>query len=251
MCPQPIPGPLVYDDGLSSNGAREWFKNMPLDVTINPDYICIFDDFTNLHGKALNATDMYDTSVKDAGASTALGADTLGGIATITSAATTGTDGGSIQMLNQCVQLQANKKLWFEARVKGSSVADQEMFVGLCKQIVTNPEDLLVANFARIGFELRASTAVVKASMGSGTADTVSSTGVSMADNTFIKLGFYFDGQQVQFFVDRLKKITTVASGVTPVIGTDLLSPAFESRSISAAGTRTGSIDYFMVIAER
>lgn len=246
MCPQMIPGPLVYDDGLSSNGARTWFKNYPMDAAHNPDYLVMFEDFGAR--KAADLTNDFD-SVKDAGA-TAISID-ANGHGKLLSTATTVNDGALVQTANQPVKLQTNKKMWFEARVQGSSVADMEMFVGLAKKVTTNPEDLLVANFARIGFELRGSSAVVKASMGTGAADSTASLGVTLADNTFVKLGFYFDGQNLFFFVDRVLKLSMSKTGVGPVLDTDALGIAFEERSISAAGTRSALIDYWMVIQER
>jgi hypothetical protein len=247
MAPQMIPGPLTYDDGLSSNGQREWFKNLPLDAAINPDFLYIMQDF-NDKSKVIDTTNDYTTIFTSTGTATI---QVSGSHLKLLSAATTVNDGGVICTAGQPILLQANKKCWFEARVQGSSVADMELFVGLSKVAAATPQSILAANFSRVGFELRGSTAVVKASMGSGSSDTISSTGVSMADNTFIKLGFYFDGQNIQFFVDRNKKLTSVLSGVGPVLGTDQLGLSFEERSISAAGTRSALLDYWFCVAER
>lgn len=246
---QPIPGALVYESAGSNTGPRAFFANMPLDTSINPDYISFFDDFTILHGKALNATDMYDASVKDASASVALSADILGGGATLSSQATTDNDGATLQCLNQFLMLQSNKKAWFEAKIKVSIAADCDMFIGLAKQIATNPEDIIASTLARVGFELVDGDASLMFSTCTGSVISRTDTGIDMADATYMIVGFYFNGTTCDVYVNRSKVLTGLLPGL--VVGTDLVSPAFFGLSGSATGTHTRAIDYWMAVVER
>lgn len=247
---QQIPGPLIYDEKSSTNN-RAFFAGMPLDAGLtNPDYICAFDDFSYEHGKALNATDMYDTSVKDSGASAAI-VSTLGGMARILSANTTDNDGGLIQSgsTGPCFAFQSGKKLWFEARVKVLDADDGEMFVGLAKCAATNPENVIASTLARVGFELVEGSADLRFSCNNGTDDSKTSCAVSMADTTFIKLGFFYDGSAIDVYVDRVKKLSGISPRVT--LTTDLLGFSFFHLSGAATSQHYGDIDYWMVVAER
>ena len=244
---QPIPGPLLYEEGRSSSGAREFFGNMPLDLPINPDSVCFMDDFTMLHGKALNQTDMYDV-VKDSSASIAM-TDAHGGVVVLTSAATTDNDGVLLQCTTQLVKLQSNKKLWFEARYQTSDADDSDNFVGLAKQAATNPEAVVVAGLARIGFQINEGDASILFVSDNGTVTTSTDTGIDASDATDVVLGFHYNGSKIDVYVNRMK----VLSGLTPtvVVGTDLLSPACFHLSGNATGTHTGKLDYLMMVAER
>lgn len=246
--PQQIPGPLVYESGRSSSDARAFFSEMPLDVgQVNPDYIQIFDDFTNLHGKALNATDMYDV-VKDASAAVAV-QDTLGGVVRITSAATTDNDGGLVQMTANSIARVSGKKLWFEAKVNVSDADQGELFIGLAEQAATDPEAVIAATIHRIGFELVDESAILYFVQCDGTTISRTSTGVSMADATDIKVGFYYDGSTIKVYVDRALKLSGLSPA--PASATDLMGLAFFHLSGNNTGTHTANMDYWMVVAER
>lgn len=246
--PQQIPGPLIYEIGRSSSDARAFFSGMPLDVSVNPDYIYFFDDFVGM--KAFNATDSYDV-VKDAGASVGI-ADALGGVVVITSAATTDNDGGLIQQTGGSFARQSGKKLWFEAKVKVSDI-DNDLFVGLAEEAATNPEAVIAAGIHRIGIEVVSDSdsglGLLMSSNSDGTTLDRATLGKNMVANTYKTLGFYYDGVSIDFYVDRVK----VLSGVTPrpASATDLMGIAIYSLSGNNSGTHTLTADYVLVVAER
>jgi len=247
--PQQIPGPLVYESGKSNSDARAIFSGMPLDVgQVNPDYNVFFDDFTVLHGKAMNQTDMYDV-VKDAGAGVAI-ADVLNGIIRLSSTATTDTDGALVQMVNGVFARTAGKKLWFEASLKVSDI-DNEIFIGLAEQVGTNPENVVAATTHRLGIQVAAgdTAGLLLASNGDGTTADTTSLGANMVAATYKKLGFYYDGSTVSFYVDRTLKLSGVVP--RPASGTDLMGLACYSLSGNATGTHTLDLDYWMIVAER
>jgi hypothetical protein len=248
---QPIPGALQYEVGRSNSDSRVFFGGMPLDAgQINPDYIQLFDDFTLLHGKAFNATDMWSV-IKDAGASVAV-SNSLGGIALLSSTATTDNDGATIQMTNSCIARTAGKKLWFEAQVQVSDI-DSDIFVGLAEAIATNPEDVILAATHRIGISVYsdndAGTGLLQMDQSDGTTNQVASLGVNMVAATYKKLGFYYDGSTITFYVDRVAKLSSVVPA--PASGTALMGPTIFHLSGNNVGTDTLSCDYVFCMAER
>ncbi len=77
-------GPVLYSGKGQITGS--WGTDLP--IAVNLDVFQLFDDFTNV---ALDATNAW-TVVKDSGASAGIGADIVGGVLDLTSAATTDDD---------------------------------------------------------------------------------------------------------------------------------------------------------------
>lgn len=186
--------------------------------------------------------------VKDTGASVAIDADAENGILKLTSAATTDNDGVLIQNHQTNFLCKSNKSLWFEARVKLSSAADGDLFVGLADEAVTDPEAVVAATLPRVGFEIEDGSAVIKYVTGNGTAATKTSSGKSAADDTYVKLGFRTEGGSIRFYVNRaLVGTASIPSAIAAIT----LGPSFFGLSGSAVGTQTRSIDYILAVQER
>ena len=117
---------------------KKWFENLPIDK--NPDYVVYFDDFDRI-GFDSNTGHRW-TVVKDSGASVAIAADQLNGLVNLNSTATTDNDGASIQK-NEIFQVQSNKDLWFETKVRTSDVTDTDLCFGFTINFATNPEAML------------------------------------------------------------------------------------------------------------
>ena len=206
---------------------------------------------TNLALKELqtliNAGYQYNV-VKDTGASVAIDADAENGVLKLSSSATTDNDGVLIQNHQTQFLVKSAKKLWFEARVKVSDADQCDMFIGLANEAATDPENVVGATLERIGFELIDGSAVIKNSIGNGTAVTNTSTAVSAADDTYVKLGFRTDGGSVRFYVNRALVLTaTIPSAIAAIT----LGPSFFNLSGDATGTHTASIDYILAAQER
>lgn len=250
MAPQYIPGPLAYEIGRSSSDSRAFFSGMPIDVATNPDFIYFMDDFTGLHGKAFNATDMY-TVVKDAGASVAVAA-AAGGTVVLTSTATTDNDGAAILQSIASLARTSGKRLWFEARIQVSDI-DSDLFVGLAEPIVTNPEDIWLAATHRIGISVLSDNdsglGLLLIDQSNGVSNSQTSLGKNMVAATYKTLGFYYDGTAIDFYVDRVK----ITSGVVPApaSATDLMGITVSHLSGNAVGTDTLTCDYVFCVAER
>lgn len=206
---------------------------------------------TNLALKELqtliNAGYQYNV-VKDTGASVAIDADAENGVLKLSSTATTDNDGVLIQNHQTNFLCKSGRSLWFEARVKVSDADQCDMFVGLADEAATDPENVVANGLARVGFELRDGSAVIQTIVDNDTTATVTSSGISAADDTFIRLGFRTDGGHIRYYVNRaLVGSVAIPSAIAAVT----LGPSFFNLSGDASGTHTASIDYILAVQSR
>ena len=215
-------------------------RNMP--VGIDTDYFSIYDDFL---GIALDATNDW-TVVKDSGASVGITADTVGGEANLTSAATTDNDGASIQA-NETFSIDANKSVWFETRIKCNDADQTDLCFGLTVNFATNPEAMLTAA-DRVVFQVNDGNASILCKTEKNGTETSTDSGSDLADDTYVKLGINIDGTtSVKFYIDDL----LVATHTSNLPDDENLTPAAMSLSGSASGTRATTIDYILAVQER
>lgn len=235
-------GPVLEND-KSAGGGRGEFRNLPAGAIMHPDYVVVMDDFVEY-----DANDW--TIVKDSGAAVAAAADTLNGAITLTSAATTDGDGASIQKTEEGFALTVGKRLWFKARLKVSDADDMDMFVGLCETFATNPEACIAAS-NRVGWQLDDGDATPRTTTESGdtesTTDAATDTSQDLADDTYVELGFYWDGKNR---VDYYKDGEYIATETTNIPTANLL-PAVFSLSGSNSGTKVTTVDYVFCCMER
>lgn len=235
---QTITGP-IFDSGALNN-FRDLFRLMPL--TLDPDYIVLFDDFQYVGNDQTNEW----TVVKDAGAAVAIEADTLGGILLLSSAATTDDDGASIQG-NEIFKAQAGKRIWFEARVKVSDADQCDLCLGLTVNFAANPEAMLTAA-DRIVFQVDDGNASILCKTEKNGTETSSDSEEDLADDTFVKLGILVTGvEKVEFFVNRVLKVTHT----TNIVDDENLTVGFFGLSGNNTGTHTRAVDYIFCVAER
>jgi hypothetical protein len=238
-------GPILY------SAARKGLEN--LQVGVWPDQAVFLDDFT---GIVIDATNDW-TVVKDSGATVAIAADTATGVVALTSAATTDDDGASIQG-NEIFQLPstAGEKLFFEARfsiasTSGSSVGQMDVWVGLCENFATHPENAFAAA-NRIGFQLDDGSSLTRLISESGGTETETelATTYNLTDDTYVTVGFIATKgtttDTVQFYYDR-----QLVGTHTTNIPTALMTPAAVEVSGDATGTKSMNVDYIMAAVDR
>lgn len=231
-------GPLL-DTGRGDS--REWFEDIPLNLGILPDYHLIFDDFNMV---AQNQTNDW-TVVKDASATVAFVADTVGGELALTSAATTNDDGASIQG-NEVFKPAAGKDIWFKTRIKNSDFDQSEIFVGLAENFATNPEAVLAAS-NMIGFLVEDGNASINAKTEKADTETKTDTTSDGVDATYIELAFHVIGvTRVEYFVNGVLKVTITTN--IPIVE---LAPCAFSLSGDNVGTRATTLDYIFCAQKR
>ena len=231
--------PVLYNGyGAGYKALRE----MP--ISINPDFFVIQDDFL---GVALDSTNDW-TVVKDSSATAALGADAESGTLVLTSQATTDNDGASVQG-NEIFALSTSRDVWFETKLKvgdseGSAI---DLCVGLTVNFATNPEAMLTAA-DRIVFQVDdGDTNIDCVTEKDGTATTTDS-GVDIADDTYVTLGFHVKGTgSVEFFVNR----NLVATHTDNIPDDENLAIGAMELSGSATGTKSATIDYLFAAQGR
>jgi len=140
-------------------------------------------------------------------------------------------------------RFQAGKKLWFKARFKVSDATQSDIVMGLQ---ITDTSPLAVTDgvyFLKADGSTSLQCLVTKNSTSSTLA-----TAATLADDTYVAVGFYYDGEQsVQVFANDVR------AGTLPV--TNL--PDDEDLTISfgiqngSAGAKTMSIDYIFAAKQR
>lgn len=224
--------PVLYSGFASGYKA---LREMPM--AINPDYFVVVDDFT---GIAIDTTNDW-TELKDGTASVAIVADTVGGEVALTSTATTDNDGASIQG-NEIFAVTADKDIFFQTRIKCNDADQTDICVGLTVNFATNPEAMLAAT-DRIVFQVDDGDASILCKTEKNGTETSTDSGVDLADDTYIVLGFSVNGTgSVTFYINGKQ----VAQHTTNIPDDENLALAAMSISGSASGTRATTLDYIM-----
>ena len=238
-------GPILY------SSAQKGLEN--LNIGVWPDQCVLWDDF-------VFEFDTGWTIIKDTGADVSIAADTVNGVAVITSAATTNDDGGSIQG-NEIFQLPnvAGEMLYYETRIyvdstSGSGAGQMDVWPGVCENFATNPEaGFLVDN--RIGFALDDGSASLRliTEAGGTKTETVADSTLDMVDGTYVTLGFTATKGAATNGTDvvRFYRNKQLIGSHTTNIPTALMTPAAISVSGDATGTKSMGIDYILTASDR
>jgi hypothetical protein len=216
-----------YDESINPNFQTGLWADCPLlPIKCDPSigYI-IEEDFTNI-----DAATMAGYTVTQATTGTFALGTAVAGEALADSNSTTQHQGVNVQKLGPCFQCAANKDLWFEGRFKVVDTYDKcELFVGLAgvDNTLSPSGDLDSANTEYIGFGIETGGAgAYKFYECKATAELSDAIG-SIAEATFIKLGFKVTGTTgIAAYVNDVQQTLTnvVASGI-PV--TDIMTPSF------------------------
>jgi hypothetical protein len=177
----------------------------------------------------------------DAGATQAL-ADGDGGLLLITNTAADN-DLVSLQKKGESFRFASGKPLFFEARFKVSDATQSDVVIGL--QITdTTPLDVSDGVF----FIKADGAATVNFLVEKNNTATTASAVATMADDTYIRLGFYYDGiSAVQYFVNG----SIAGSSVTTNLPDDEDMTITIAIQNGEAVAKTMTVDYVYVAKER
>lgn len=177
----------------------------------------------------------------DSGATEAL-TDGDGGLLLITNTAADN-DLVSMQKVGESFRFEVGKKLFFEARFKVNDATQSDVAIGL--QITdTTPLDVTDGVFflkadGSTAFSLR----VEKNNTATSTASVA-----TLVDDTFIRLGFYYDGvSSIQYFVNG---VIGGASAVTNLPDDEDMTVTIAIQNGEAVA-KTMTVDYIFVAKER
>lgn len=201
-------------------------------------YHVFFDDF-NSPPLATEYT-LSATSV-GAGTSAFSAADADGGVARITTAANED-DGIFAELIGEGFLLEAGKKTWIKTRFQVGDAIESDMIVGLHSTSATPQAATL-----RFLFETVDGAAAMYFNVDDNTTDADSGTVVTLANDTWVVLGAYYDGKgNIELFLNDAK-VTTMTGvsvpGAEMAVGFGYLN--------GVAGAETTDLDYLLVVKER
>ena len=222
-----------FPNGITNVGEQSLFAELGQPAaTIFHTYFEDFDYYT--------AGDWTVTET-DAGATQAL-TDGDGGLLLITNTAADN-DLVSLQKKGESFRFESGKALFFEARFKVSDATQSDVVIGL--QITdTTPLDVSDGVF----FIKADGAATVNFLVEKNNTATTASSIATMANDTYIRLGFYYDGSSaVQYFVNG----TYTGSSVTTNLPDDEDMTITIAIQNGEAVAKTMTVDYVYVAKER
>jgi hypothetical protein len=222
-----------FPNGVTNVGEQSLFAELGQPAaTIFHTYFEDFDYYT--------AGDWTVTET-DAGATQAL-TDGDGGLLLITNTAADN-DLVSLQKKGESFRFESGKALFFEARFKVSDATQSDVVIGL--QITdTTPLDVSDGVFFIKADGAATDNFLVEKNNTATTASSIA----TMANDTYIRLGFYYDGSSaVQYFVNG----TYTGSSVTTNLPDDEDMTITIAIQNGEAAAKTMTVDYVYVAKER
>ena len=222
-----------FPNGVTNVGEQSLFAELGQPAaTLYHTYFEDFDYYT--------AADWTVTETQ-AGATQAL-TDGDGGLLLITNTAADN-DLVSLQKVGESFRFASGKPLFFEARFKVSDATQSDVVIGL--QITdTTPLDVTDGVF----FIKADGAATVDFLVEKNNTATTASAMATIADDTYIRLGFYYDGvSAVQYFVNG----SIAGSSVTTNLPDDEDMTITIAIQNGEAAAKTMTVDYVYVAKER
>ncbi len=228
--------PVHYPSGISNAAKRSTLAVMGM-----PDptrYHVWFDDFDKYTAADWTLT----TTEAGAGSATEAASSADGGVLVVTNDAADN-DADFFQWPVETFKFVAGKELWFKARVKISDVTQSDFVMGLQ---ITDTTPLAVSDgvyFRKDDGDSILDCVTIKDS----SATTESLSGL-LADNTWVTMGFHYDGKNgIEWFVDDVKRATTA---LTNLPDDEELTISFGIQNGEAVA-KVLSVDYIAAIKER
>ena len=228
--------PARFPSGVTNAGPNSAMAMLPF-----PDptkYHVFFDDFNS---PPLSTEYTLTATSVGTGTSAFSAADADGGVARITTAANEN-DGIFAELIGEGFLIESGKKAWIKARFRVGDAIESDLIIGL-HSTDTTPQDATL----RFLFESVDGSAALYFNVDDDTTDADSSTVATLADDTWITVGAYYDGKgTIELYADDVK-ITTMTDvdvpGAEMAVGFGYLN--------GAAGAETTDIDFLMVVKER
>lgn len=210
---------------------------------IGPDALVYSTDFVNFPD-AGSASDPvgWTTTVVEAGAGTTEidHGNLSGGLMVITTAANDN-DGGNYQLLGESFELTSDQILYFGAfGVQASDITESDTFIGLSITDTT----ILGGATDSIGFRNVDATADLTFVIEKDSTETITTGLATLVAATNVDLEFYFDGTNIEVFVNGVSVATPAVTNLPDNEGLTI-SWAFLN---GAAGAETEQIDRLTVI---
>lgn len=228
--------PVHYPSGLSTA-----VKGSTLVAMGTPDptrFHTWFDDFDKYTAADWTVT----TTEAGAGSATEAASSADGGVLVVTNDAADN-DADFFQWTVETFKFIAGKELWFKTRMKVSDVTQSDFVIGLQ---ITDTTPLAVTD--GVYFRKDDGDAILDCvTIKNSTATTESLSGL-LANDTWVTLGFHYDGKAgIEWFVDDVKRVTTA---LTNLPDDEELTISFGIQNGEAVA-KVLSLDYIFVSKER
>jgi hypothetical protein len=147
---------------------------------------------------------------------------------------------------------EAGKKTFFKARLKVSTAALTDIFIGLSVIDTSLIAASALGTTECMGFFKAATdTTLSFYNRLNGTTGSTSATSIgTVADNTYFTVGFYYDGVDKVYYAFN-DVIYGSVSGSATYLPNTVMSPAVAIAQEGTDGANTGTIDYIFVAQER
>lgn len=218
----------VYDPDLSSGYSANLWKNCPLQEYLHdPSIGVLLDERWQSYNAAATTGDYVLTQATQGTGAISTAAP---GVLELDCNSTTQGQGANLQRVKSIFVPAAGKHIWAEFKVKIVDTFDKvQFFVGLAEVDTTIIGSGAITTQNHIGWYGAASNAgtMVLAGAKANTATTV--TGTAIAEDTYIKLGFYIDGvTSVTQYINGVAISTGLVTANIPIVA---LCPSFVCQS--------------------
>lgn len=221
-----------FPNGVTNVGEDSLFA--ALGQLAGPEFHTYFEDFDYYAAADWTVTETQ------AGATQAL-TDGDGGLLLLTNTAADN-DLVALQKVGESYRFASGKKLFFEARFKVSNATQSDVVMGLQ---ITDATPLDVSD--GVFFLKSDDSTTINLLVEKNNTATTTSVG-TLADDTYIRLGFYYDGNSsIQAFVNGTYVAT---SATTNLVDDEDLTISFAIQNGNAVA-RTMTVDYIYVAKER
>lgn len=228
------------DDYSPARGVSLW-ESCPM-LAIRQDPAVGFEFFDEFHDLKLAGTDIGWTRT-NTGSGTSVIGDAAGGVLVCTNATA---DNDMLQFQWNCENfaMAAGKPCWFEAKLKVNEKTESDVFVGL---MITDTSIVVSAPSDGIWWRKDDGDANLDFVTSASSTATASTAVATIADDTYVKLGFFFDGASTVYgYVDGVLKATHTAN-----IPTTELTPSFAIQQGEATNAKILSVDYIRAVQIR
>jgi len=217
---------------------RKFWQTVP-----RTDYFEFFNDFTRPTDYDTNDWTLTKVEAGAGSHSAAIG-NLAGGILVSTNDAADD-DGAFFQSTKELFKYDAAKALEFEIRFKLSDVTQSDFIAGL---VITDTTPL--ANSDGIFFRKNDGDAIPDFVVCKNGTETVTELPAALVNDTYVKLGFYYDGNtahKLQIFVNDIR---VGASVLTNVVDDEELAVTFGHQNGEAV-SKILSVDYIRAVEQR
>lgn len=218
----------VYDPSLSSGYTTNLWKTCPLwEYTFDPSIGFLLDERWHSYNAAATTGDYVLTQ-----ATTGTGAISTAapGVLELDSNSSTATQGATLQHNKSCFLPASGKSIWAEFQFKIVDTFDKaEIFVGLSELDTTLIASSANSSANHIGWQCVTDDGVLLfTNEKAGTGATAAA--ATIAEDTYIKLGFFYDGtaDTVQQYING---VATGTAAVTANIPKVAIYPSFVCQS--------------------